>query len=76
MEILRSIIMKKSKPLYGIRDSEDFMGLVWETELGMVVTCEGKWNIQNNLQIISVETGEDVGNIDLRNVLMSLLPSK
>lgn len=66
--------MKKSKALYGIWDYEDFTGIVWETELGKIVTCEGKLNPNSNLAIKDVETGEEISNIDLRNVLMSILP--
>lgn len=66
--------MKKSKPIYGLHDHEDFYATVWETELGKIITCEGKLDIKNNLMIRSVETGEDVGDIDLRNILMSILP--
>ncbi len=68
--------MKESKPLYGIWDGEDFAAIVWETELGKIVTCEGKLNVNNNLIIKEADTNEDVDNIDLRNVLMSILPCK
>lgn len=66
--------MKESKALYGIWDHENFSAIVWETELGKIVTCEGRLNINNNIIIRSVDTGEDVNNVDLRNVLMSILP--
>lgn len=68
--------MKESKLVYGVWDHEDFTALVWETELGRIVTCEGKLNPKNNLTIRSAETNEDVSNVDLRNVLMSILPQK
>lgn len=66
--------MKESKLLYGITDHEDFMASVWDTELGKIVVCEGKLNVKNNLLIRSAETMEDVADIDLKNVLMSILP--
>jgi len=66
--------MKESKAIYGVHDHEDFSAIVWETELGRIVTCEGKLNIKNDLFIRSIETGEDVDNMDLRNILMSILP--
>lgn len=67
--------MKESKPLYGISDFKDFSGLIWETELGKIVVCHGDFDINSNLVIRSVETGEDI-DVDLRNVFMSILPSK
>lgn len=66
--------MKRSEPIYAIRDREEILGIVWDTELGKIVTCEGKWNIKNDLIITDIQTGEDVDIIDLRNVLMSILP--
>ena len=45
--------MKESKPLYGVWDGEDFTAIVWETELGKIVTCEGKLNVNNNLTCLS-----------------------
>lgn len=68
--------MTDSKAIYGIHDCEDFAAIVWETELGKVITCEGKLNIKNNIVIRSCETGEDVVSVDLRNILMSILPCK
>jgi hypothetical protein len=73
---IKEIHMKESKPVYIISDYEQILGMVWETELGRVVTCEGKWNIKNNLSIRDIETDEEIKNIDLRNVLMEILPSK
>lgn len=55
---------------------ESFTAIVWETELGKIVTCEGKLNVNNNLRIKEADTNEDVDNIDLRNVLMFILPCK
>jgi hypothetical protein len=48
--------------------------LVWETELGKIVTSEGKLNIKNNLCIRDAETYVDVNDVDLRHVLMQILP--
>ena len=66
--------MKESKPLYAISDHEKVLGLVWETDLGKIVTVQGSFNIQHNLSIRDIHTGEEVNNIDLRNVLMEILP--
>jgi hypothetical protein len=68
--------MKESKPLYGFYDHEDFSGIVWDTELGKVVTCSGLLNPQMNLSIRDIKTGDEVDNVDLRNVLISILPRK
>lgn len=68
--------MKESKALYGFYDYDECIGLVWETELGKIVTLEGKLNLNNNLVIRDVETGKDIDDIDLRNVLISILPQK
>jgi hypothetical protein len=66
--------MRESKPMYVIVDHEKILGLVWETELGKIVTFQGNLDIQDNLSIREVETGKEIDNIDLRNVLMSILP--
>jgi len=45
-----------------------------ETELGKIVTIQGNLNVQYNLSIRKLPTGEEIDNIDLRNVLMEILP--
>jgi hypothetical protein len=67
--------MKESKVLYGFWDGKDFSGIVWETELGTVITMQGSLDPQQNLRIKSVD-GKDCEDVDLRNVLMSVLPLK
>ena len=68
--------MKDSMPKYAIYDScSDFTGIVWETELGKIVTVENKMSVNGDLAIYNIETNEKVNNIDLRNVLMSILPT-
>jgi len=66
--------MKESIPLYAIADRTRCLGIVWETELGKIVTLQDDISIQNNLSIRDIKTGDEVNNIDLRNVLMSILP--
>jgi len=66
--------MKDSKVLYSGTDYDDFQFVVWQTELGLVVTTHGKLNLQSNLTIKDAETGDEIKDIDLRNVLMSVLP--
>ena len=65
--------MKESKAIYGFTDFEGFGGLVWETEKGMIVTTEGNINPKNNILIRDVETGNDIKDVDMRNVLMEVL---
>jgi hypothetical protein len=67
--------MKDSKALYGFWDGEDCSGIVWETELGKIVTFQGNINPQMNLSIRDLNS-EEVTDVDLRNVLMSILPLK
>jgi hypothetical protein len=67
--------MKDSKALYGFWDGEDCCGVIWETELGKIVTVKGNLNPQMNLEIRSVD-GNDCEDVDLRNVLMQILDKK
>lgn len=69
-------MLKESKPIYAIHDGDTLQAIVWDTELGRIVTCAGKLNPEKDLTIIDVETQETVKNVDLRNVLMSILPYK
>jgi hypothetical protein len=66
--------MKESKVLYGFKNGYDCIGLVWETELGKIITVEGKLDLTCDLQIRDIN-GKDLGDVDLRNVLMSILPT-
>jgi hypothetical protein len=67
------IAMKESKPIYAFTDFNEFGGIVWETEKGIIVTTEGKINPKNNLSIKSVKDGSEIKDIDMRNVLMNVL---
>lgn len=66
--------MKDSKALYAFGDSENVLGVVWETELGKIVTFQGTINPQIDLSIYDCATGNMIENVDMRNVLMSILP--
>lgn len=68
--------MKQSEPLYAIGDNEEFKGIVWDTELGKIVTLQGAINPQMDLYIYDIKTNQKIDNIDLRNVLMSILTIK
>jgi hypothetical protein len=65
--------MKESKPIYGFSDLDEFSGIVWETEKGMIITTNGNINFNNNLLIKSCETGEEIKDIDIRNILIDIL---
>lgn len=66
--------MKESTPIYAMYDGNNFMAIMWETELGKILTTQGNLNLNNNLRIRNISDGEDIDNVDLRNVLMSVLP--
>ena len=65
--------MKESKPIYGFSDLDEFNGIVWETEKGMIITTKGNISPNSNIAIKSCETGEEIKDIDMRNVLMEVL---
>lgn len=67
--------MTDSIPLYAFRDTcSDFIGIIWDTEFGKIVTVENKMSINGNLDIREINTGNRVDNVDLRSLLMSILP--
>jgi hypothetical protein len=68
--------LTKSEPLYVAIDHSGFQAIVWKTDLGLITTVEGKLDPNSDLVIKNVETGDVVSDIDLRNVLMSILPIK
>ena len=68
----------KSKPKYAIINKDSCVALVWETEVGLVtVTNDIKIDFNCDLTLIDVRDGANtciVNNIDLRDLLASLLP--
>jgi hypothetical protein len=60
--------MKNSKALYAFINESECTGIVWETELGKIVTFQGNINPQMDLRIVDIASGENIGNVDLRNV--------
>jgi hypothetical protein len=66
--------MKPSVAKYAIYDFREFEGLVWETELGLVVSTKGKIDPNANIEIMDVETNEVLKSVDIRNLLMEILP--
>lgn len=65
-----------SKEKYVLINGDDFSAIVWETSLGNIITVEGKLDIKNDLKIYDAHTGEMISDIDLREVLLSVLPQK
>jgi hypothetical protein len=65
-----------SKPIYAICDFEEFKGIVWQTSKGYIVTLEGKINPQSDLSIRDCDNGEEIKDIDMRDILMDILPFK
>ena len=65
--------MKESKPIYAIKNGDN-ISILWDTEYGKILVAQGKIDVNVDLEIWDVETSKKVDNIDLRNVLMSILP--
>ena len=65
-----------SKEKYVLVNGDDFSAIVWETSLGNIIIVDGKLDIKNDLKIYDVYTGEIISDIDLREVLLSILPQK
>ena len=64
--------MEDSKLLYGFISYPEFSGCIWETPYGKIVVCHGKLDPNNNLFIKDAK-GDNVADIDLRNMLMLIL---
>jgi len=66
--------MKDSKAVLGMYDNEDFSAILWETELGKVLVCKGSIkNVNSNISIKDFD-GNYIKEVDMRNVLMSIIP--
>ena len=67
-----------SKPKYAIVNKDLCVAVVWETEMGLVtVTNDVKVDFNCDLTLIDITSGASscvVNNIDLRDLLVSLLP--
>ena len=67
-----------SKPKYAIVNKDLCVAVVWDTEMGLVtVTNDVKVDFNCDLTLIDITSGESncvVNNIDLRDLLVSLLP--
>jgi len=76
MLIRKEIYM--SKPKYAIVNKDLCVAVVWDTEMGLVtVTNDIKIDFNCDLTLIDITGGTNscvVNNIDLRDLLVSLLP--
>ena len=67
-----------SKPKYAIVNKDLCVAVVWDTEMGLVtVTNDVKIDFNCDLTLIDITGGTNscvVNNIDLRDLLVSLLP--
>ena len=67
-----------SKPKYAIVNKDLCVAVVWDTEMGLVtVTNDIKIDFNCDLTLIDITGGTNscvVNNIDLRDLLVSLLP--
>jgi len=67
-----------SKPKYAIVNKDLCVAVVWETEMGLVtITNDIKIDFNCDLTLIDITGGTNscvVNNIDLRDLLVSLLP--
>ena len=62
-----------SEPILAFTDFDECDGVVWETSKGKVITVKGNFNPQRNLNIKDVKTGEEVDDVDWRNILSDIL---
>lgn len=65
-----------SKPKFVVANGDNSIGILWEDEkLGKVFTSTGaKIDLAFDLKILSIETGQKVENIDLRDFILRALP--
>ena len=66
-----------SKPKYAICNLDKCVAIVWETEVGLVTVVQDKVDINGDITLFDISecaTGEKIKNIDLRDLLVSLLP--
>lgn len=55
-------------------NDDKFFAVIWETNLGNMITVKGKLDIQDNLKIYDAQSNAIVSDIDLREILLSILP--
>lgn len=63
-----------AKATHVISDYENFIGIVWETKVGRIITLEGKINPKMGFQVRDCETNKDLIYCDFVDVLADILP--
>lgn len=68
--------MNESKVEYAILNVDKCVALVWKTNIGRVVVVEEKIDANGDLSIYDIKEGKTIDNIDLRNLLLEILPKE
>jgi len=69
--------MNKSKAEYAICNIDKCVAIVWKTDIGRVVVVQDKIDINGDLSVVEIKNtsnGKVVDNVDLRNLIMEILP--
>lgn len=63
-----------SKFKYAVKNGDNILGLMWEVDNGKeIFVTNGKVDINYDLEIRDCD-GNDIKNVDLRELLMEILP--
>ena len=65
-----------SKAKYIIGNLDKCIAIVWETDMGLVTVVQNNVDMNGNISLHDAKTGATVDSIDLRDLLVSLLPNK
>lgn len=68
--------MNKSKAEYAICNRTECVGIVWNTDLGRIVVMDKPIDINGDISIHECPMSGAITNIDLRNVIMEILPKE
>ena len=64
---------QNSKPIYAAINGDSFSAILWETTQGKILTVKGDLDPTDNIRIKDCKTGDDIKNIDMRNVLIEIM---
>lgn len=64
-----------SKPKYALCNLDSCVAVVWETEVGLVTVVQDKVDINGDITLIDISNGKPIKNVDLRDLLVSILPT-
>jgi hypothetical protein len=66
-----------SKAKYAVRNGDNHVGILWENEkLGKVFVVQSEIDINFDLEIMDIDTGNIVDHVDLREFIFDALPFK